>query len=74
MSGVYSVARLRGCVVITGAVPVDEFCALVGVWQRLEEHGKEWIVDARLASSVGANFVIGPKAACMAWRVELGLE
>jgi hypothetical protein len=73
MNDSYSVTRTRGCKLIRGPVPVDEFVALVNVWSKREEGGEEWIVDALLANHVDATFVLGPKVECYAWRADLGL-
>lgn len=68
----YSVTSVRGCKVIKGEVPVDEFVALTRAWTKYEDDG-EWIFDTLLPAAIGASFVVGPKAACAAWRSELGL-
>jgi hypothetical protein len=69
----YRITSIRGCKVIEGAVPVSEFVALTKVWSELvDQDDDEWIVDAVLANAIGANFVLGPKAYCQAWRVEIG--
>jgi hypothetical protein len=67
----YAVIATHGCKVIEGAVPVDEFCALVQVWSKFEDPADPWIVDALLAQRLGANFVIGPTSACQEWRDKL---
>jgi hypothetical protein len=74
MSQGYRVEGSHGCKVIIGAVPVSDFVALTRAWSELEQEGEEWIVDGLLAQSLGANFVLGPKAACLAWRTERGIE
>lgn len=63
----YTVIRTKGCVVIEGAIPVMDFVALCRSWEGESGQG-EWIVDALLAKHLGANFVLGPKAACELWR------
>lgn len=68
----YTVRRIRQCVVIEGSVPVDEFCALVDVWNRRGDD--DMIVDALLAAELRVNFVIGPKKACNDWRAMLGID
>jgi hypothetical protein len=71
---VYTVTHKRGCVLIIGEVPVDEFCALAGVWGTRDGSGGEgWIDDALLARALGVTFALGPRAACLAWRAELGV-
>jgi hypothetical protein len=62
---------MMDCILINGSIPVDEFCALVGAW---EKRGEDMILDARLAAKLGTTFVFGPKAACYEWRAMLGID
>lgn len=71
----YSVSNVRGCRVITGWLPVTDFVALAEAWNDGEAKGTdgEWFCDAVLAQHLGANMVLGPKSATLAWRAEIGL-
>lgn len=66
----YTVTRTRGCVSIDRPVPLLDIGALLKAWGAEDD----WIVDALLAQATGAVLVAGPRAACDAWRAELGLE
>jgi hypothetical protein len=67
----YTVRHVRDCIVIEGAVPIDDFCGLVSAWER---RGEDMIVDALLSAKLGVNFVIGPKVACNEWRAMVGID
>ncbi|MGZ8317547.1 MAG: hypothetical protein ACXWVD_00460 [Telluria sp.] len=61
----------RGCRVVRGDMPPDDMRALLGSWAN---KGDDWVYDELLASTLGVMMVIGPSAAAMAWRRELGLS
>lgn len=74
MSDRYSVIRSNGCVVIEGAVPVDDLVALIKAWDKYRDPDEpEWICDSLLSGHLKCNMVIGPPDACQAWRERLGI-
>jgi hypothetical protein len=70
----YTVQSVRGCKVVLGEIPIDDFVALSEVWARQYQiEGDEWIADAVLAHRLGAALVLGPMSACLQWRGSLHL-
>jgi hypothetical protein len=70
----YTVSRMNECVVIEGAIPVDDLVALMAAWEKHrapDEPG--WIIDSVLSGHLHCNMVIGPPEACLAWRQRLGI-
>lgn len=70
----YTITRTNGCIVVEGAVPVDDLVALTRAWEKREDPGApKWIADLVLSSHLRCNMVFGPPEACQAWRERLGV-
>jgi hypothetical protein len=74
MSDRYTIMRTNGCIVIEGAIPVDDLVVLMKAWEKHRfEDEPAWIVDSLLSEVLKCNMVIGPPAACQQWRERLKL-
>lgn len=69
----YTIIRSHDCIVIEGAVPVNDLVALMRVWEKREVYETPWIVDALLSAHMKCNMVLGPPDACATWRKQLGI-
>lgn len=70
MTDSYTVTRHEHGIVVTGIVPLQDICALMGAWQ---EAGYT-LCDALIANHLGVNSVYTTEAGSREWRRELGLE
>jgi hypothetical protein len=74
VSGRYTISRMNGCIVVEGAIPVDDLAALMKAWEKHRfEDEPAWIVDCVLSGHLRCNMVVGPPEACQAWRERLGI-
>jgi len=82
----YTVTRNRGCIIITGPIPINDMVALLKSWSgsNLDDDDDEekpaidpadvWICDSLLSGALGANLVCGTLRDTLAWRRELNIK